>query len=75
MLPIETATTNKILLPPPGEEDRVYDLPVTQTEHTVESCWQMTWRERLKVLMHGQVWFSCWGVTHPPIRLEVRSKS
>ena len=74
MKPIKNKFTNAVLKPAPGTEDRVIDLPVTEAEYTVESCWKMTWQERLKVLYTGQVWFSCWGNTHPPIRLTVRDK-
>ncbi|KKN15360.1 hypothetical protein LCGC14_0986780 [marine sediment metagenome] len=60
MLPIETESTNLMLLPPHGQEDRVFTLPCTKISagdggildftYAVESCWQMTWRERFKVL-------------------------
>jgi hypothetical protein len=79
MKPIETESTNLMLLPPHGQEDHILALPCTlyQTEDSVgrydmvESCWQMTWRERIQALLHGRVWFSTYGRTHPPIRLSV----
>ncbi len=71
MKPIMTPSTNGVLMPAPGTEDTIYELPVTQTEFEVSSCWQMTWRERWRVLRTGQVWFRCQGNTHPPIRLTV----
>lgn len=74
MKPIKNEYSNAVLKPAPGTEDRVIDLPVTETEYTVQSCWKMTWQERLKVLYTGQVWFSVWGNTHPPIKLTVRDK-
>ncbi len=79
MLPIETESTNLMLLPPHGQEDRVFTLPCTRIQEGdysyVHSCWQMTWRERIRVLLDGQVWFSCCGETHPPIRLTVRDRA
>ena len=69
MLPIKNEYTNAVLKPAPGTEDRVIDLPVTETEYTVDSCWKLTWRERFRVLRTGQIWFSCRGNTHPPIKL------
>lgn len=71
MRPIVTESTNAVLLPAPGTEDTVFKLPVTLTDYNVASCWQMTWRERLRTLRTGLVWFHCKGNTHPPIRLSV----
>lgn len=71
MKPIRTASTNGVLLPAPGTEDTVFELPVTWTESGVASCWQMTWRERFQVFDTGRVWFHCRGNTHPPIKLTI----
>ncbi len=72
MKPIKTESTNGVLLPAPGTEAHVFKLPVTHTATTVCSCWALSWRERLRVLWTGGIWFSCHGHTHPPIKLWVR---
>lgn len=41
-------------------------LPVHRTEEgEVISCWQMTWRERLTVLLTGKIWWSVLTFNHP----------
>jgi hypothetical protein len=74
MEPIETPLTNAKLLPAPGTEDHVAELPITRSADTVSSCWRMSWRERITALLTGRVWFDCMGSTHPPIRLRVFSR-
>ena len=34
--------------------------------HQTVSCWRMTWRERLRVLLTGRVWLHVWG-RQPPV--------
>ena len=70
MKPIETDSTTGYLLPAKGTEHVVAKLPITRTKNHVSSCWQMNWKERISVLLHGCVWFDCQGKTHPPIRLR-----
>ena len=71
MIPIKTPSTNGQLLPAKGTEDHVSVLPITRTEDHVSSCWKMSWKERVLVLLTGRIWFDCAGVTHPAIRLRV----
>lgn len=35
------------------------------------SKWRMSWRERLKLLITGNVWFHAFQYTHPPIFIGV----
>lgn len=35
------------------------------------SKWRMSWRERVKLLMTGTVWFHAFQFTHPPIFIGV----
>jgi len=60
------------LLPPEGEEENVYPLPIWRHPEggMVISKWKMTWRERLMILRQGHVWFHSWGNTHPPVTIE-----
>jgi hypothetical protein len=66
---------NTVLL---GGRPDVYDLPICRFQYSdgqnaVESCWKMTFRERLKVMFSGKVYFQCFGITHPPILLSAIS--
>jgi hypothetical protein len=40
----------------------------------VTSCWALTWRERLSVLLRGRVFLSVWTFNQPlqPQRMSVR---
>lgn len=40
----------------------IYDSP----EGEVVSCWKMSWKERLQILLTGKVWLSLWCF-HKPI--------
>lgn len=72
---IQYKHTNTILK---GNDPNVYDLPVCRFEYsdgvkTVESCWKMSFKERVQALFTGKIYFQCWGITHPPILLSVIS--
>lgn len=62
---------NDILRAPKGQEESVYDLPIHRSDQSVTSRWKLSWRERIKVLLLGHVYFSCWGHTHPPMVITV----
>jgi hypothetical protein len=41
-------------------------LPVHRTDDgVVTSCWTMTWRERLRVLFTGRIWWRVLTFNHP----------
>lgn len=44
-------------------------------EGTVISCWQLTWKERLKLLVNGRIWLRMLTFNKPlqPQRLDVDS--
>ena len=47
-------------------------LPVMRRDGTCISLWQATWRERIKLLWHGQLWLHiASGQTQPPVSLEI----
>jgi len=62
-----------------GDGKDVYDLPICNFaysdtgNHAVESCWKMTFKERIKAFIKGKIYFQCMGNIHPPIRLTVES--
>ena len=75
MIPIKTETTNCIMK---GPSPDVMDLPVTRYNYSdnisgVESCWQLSEEEILKVVETGKIYFNIWGSTHPPILLSTES--
>jgi hypothetical protein len=73
MKPTAFKGSNSTLLGGPAERygtaDDVADLPVYREPGYLISCWQMTWRERLRVLWTGRVWLHVAGATHPPVVL------
>jgi hypothetical protein len=41
-------------------------LPVYKTEDgVVTSCWKLTWKERIKVLFRGHIWWSIMTFNNP----------
>lgn len=49
-------------------------LPAIRTaDGTVITRWRLSWRERLRVLLHGEVYLTVLTFNHPlqPVRLEV----
>jgi hypothetical protein len=53
--------------------DGCEDLPAYRSERDgfFLSRWQLTWRERLAVLVGGSVWLYVLGHGHPPVQLAV----
>lgn len=75
MIPVRTDTTNCILK---GPTEDVQDLPVTRftvngTIPAVESCWALTPEELKQVIKSGNIYFSVYGNTHPPIYIGTES--
>ena len=69
MTPIHFPQSNKILTAPPGAKD-IDPLPVHTDGRQCLSCWSLTWRERLTVLLQGRVWLcTLTGPTQPPVWL------
>ena len=52
--------------PGKGDEPGVLDLPSYREGDQTISCWKMTWKERLRVLLTGKTWLFVWG-GHPPV--------
>jgi hypothetical protein len=69
MTPTKFPEQNGKLVAAPGDEATVLDLPVYRDAQYSISCWQMSWRDRLRLLVTGRVWFWAWARTHPPIYL------
>ncbi len=69
MEPITFKEQNCILHGTKGGD--VKDLPCYRDSEHVISGWSMTFKERIKVLFTGRVWFWVVGNNHPPISLDV----
>lgn len=64
MKPIEFPEQNCVYA---KDQPEYLPLPVHKTpEGEVISCWVLTWRERLKVLLRGRIWWSVLTFNHPP---------
>ncbi len=53
----------------------VEDLPVFRGHGQVVSCWRLSLRERLAVLLYGNVWFYSMGTSHAPIWLDAKKSA
>jgi len=63
MKPIEFPEQNCVYA---KDQPEYLPLPVHKTEDgTVISCWALTWRERLRVLLTGKMWWSVLTFNHP----------
>lgn len=74
MKPIPFNEANKVLTAPvqgattEGTAHKIDPLHVFTDGQMCISCWQPTWRERLKILFSGKVWlFIISGSTQPPV--------
>ena len=73
MKPVEFAEQNCVYA---KDQPEYLPLPVHKTEDgTVISCWALTWRERLRILLAGKMWWSVMTFNHPlqPQRQDVCS--
>lgn len=78
-VPVSFEKANFRLLPPPGNEDSVGEMPVHQGTDFIEgvgmiptltSCWELTGEELSEVLRTGKIYLKCWGVSHPPVGIS-----
>lgn len=74
MLPVAFKQANGTLMGGPGSDfgtsASVSDLPVHRARETGEiiSCWQLSWLDRLRLLLTGKVWLIVLGgQTHAPV--------
>lgn len=64
--PIDFKQANKEITGANG----IGDLPVHDDGVSMVSCWQISFRERLKILFRGRVYVAILGDLHPPIWLD-----
>lgn len=77
MKPIKHEHTNDILKAP-ANSDNVEDLPIARIcfdngVNAIESCWEMTDEELEIIKKSKKIYFTCFGVTHPPILITAKS--
>lgn len=71
MMPIEFEHANQIFTMPPSWDEEVQgeggDLHVLNDGDKLVSCWQLSFWERLQVLIFGTVWLYVWSQDHPVV--------
>ena len=72
MQPVKFEEANKNLLKPASMTDEeCASLWVFTDGQQCVSRWQLSWRDRLRVLWYGHIWLSVHsGQTQPPVRLD-----
>lgn len=72
MKPVQFKQANRLFTRPPNMADKECDpLPVFADGEYLVSCWQASFRERLKFLFRGTIWFWIFGNLQPPICLDL----
>jgi hypothetical protein len=73
MIPVKFKEQNGSLVGGPSAEygtgDDVVDLPVYRGSGMVISCWRLTFWERLRLVLTGNVWLLVLGTNHAPVKL------
>lgn len=62
---------NLVLKAAPGDEDNINDLPAHRTGPYIITCWQLSIKERIRMLFSGKVMLAVRGISHPPIFMTV----
>lgn len=71
MKPIKFKESNKTFTRPESmTKEECGPLPVYQDNHHIISCWKLTLKERVKILVKGKVWLWVWGTKQQPISLD-----
>lgn len=72
MIPVRFPEANKNLLKPSNMTDEeCASLWVFTDGQQCVSRWQLTWKDRLRILWYGHIWLSVHsGQTQPPVRLD-----
>ena len=79
MQPMDTAYTTRVFAPPANWDEskhgKCVPLAVIDTQQdglpTIGSCWRLSWRERLLVLMGHPVYLGMHTTALPPLTLTV----
>ena len=73
LTPVKFPQANKSLLKPASmTDDECSSLWVYTDGNSCVSCWQLSFRQRLSALMHGNVWLCVLsGQTQPPVWMDV----
>lgn len=55
--------------PPEMTKEECGDLPCFRSENRTISCWEFSWRDRLRFLWTGKMWLLLISSGHPPVCL------
>lgn len=71
MVPMEFKEQNLVLLPPNGwSEEQCGKLPAHYDNGKTVSCWKVSWKDKIKILLFGRIWLVVFSMAHPPVALE-----
>lgn len=75
MKPINWHPKEQTLNPPPGSEDTIEPLPVLPLTyedgtHAIVSCWQLSFKDLLRVLFTRRMYVAVMGQGQPPLMLR-----
>lgn len=72
MKPINFDKANRVLNKPDGwTDEECKPLPVWTDHRRCVSCWELSWKDRIKAVLYGRVWLSVSsGSTQPPVLLQ-----
>jgi len=66
--PIDFPEKNSEFIKPEGWTDaQCGNLPTNNDGKQIISCWKLTWKERFKALVFGNVWLGVAGQSQPPV--------
>lgn len=74
MKPITFPESNTTLTKPKGmTDDECGPLPVYRQSGTLISCWRLSLKDALAIIIHRRVWLWVWsGTTQPPVALGTK---
>lgn len=72
MEPIKFKQSNITLRAPKGQEKSCGSLPVYRDDDQIISCWQLSFKERLRALLIGRIWLGIQGSNTAPVWLCCR---
>jgi len=74
MKPVLFKGFNHILKRPSNmTEEECADLPVHVDGRYAISCWRLSWKDLIQVIIHRRVWLWVYSRAHPPVSVEANS--
>lgn len=69
--PIAFPGHNYVYKAPEGLGDKIGDLPVHRTGAQHTTCWQLHWKDRIRILFTGRIWVLQLSHQMPPMSVQV----